>query len=123
MAAPNQHPTQFAYLYGKRCVVAQETDQDVRLNENQVKNLTGGDPIQARRMREDFWEFDPTHKIFLATNYLPLVRGSDNGIWRRLKTIPFNVTFGTPELPLDSKLDEKIDRQSRVHLTVSLFWP
>lgn len=103
MAAPNQHPTQFAYLYGKRAVVAQETDDDCALNENQVKMLTGGDPIQCRRMREDFWEFMPTHKILLATNKVPIIRGSDHGIWRRIKLIPFLVTF-TPDLTLEDIL-------------------
>jgi putative DNA primase/helicase len=103
MASPNQHPTQFAYLYGKRAVVAQETDDDCKLNENQVKMLTGGDPIQCRRMREDFWEFEPTHKILLATNKVPIIHGSDHGIWRRIKLIPFLVTF-TPDLTLETIL-------------------
>jgi putative DNA primase/helicase len=104
MNSPNQHPTQFAYLYGKRCVVAQETDQDCRLNENQVKMLTGGDSIQCRRMREDFWEFQPTHKILLATNHVPTIRGSDNGIWRRIKLIPFNVIFKDQDKTLEPTL-------------------
>lgn len=106
MAAPNQHPTQFAYLYGRRCVVAQETDQDCRLNENQVKALTGGDRIQCRRMREDFWEFEPSHKIFLATNHVPIIRGTDKGIWRRVKLIPFNAKFDGSQI--DNKLASKL---------------
>jgi putative DNA primase/helicase len=56
-----------------------------------VKELTGRDRIRARRMREDFWEFDPTHTLILATNYKPIIRGTDQGIWRRLKLIPFAV--------------------------------
>lgn len=103
------HPTQFAYLYGKRCVVAQETDAECRLNENQVKMLTGGgDKIQCRRMREDFWEFEPTHKILLATNHIPQIRGTDNGIWRRIKLIPFTVTFTNPDTSLDSTLTAEL---------------
>lgn len=90
---PAQHPTQFANLYGKRVVVAQETDAGCRLSEAQVKELTGGDLIQCRRMREDFWEFEPTHKIFLATNYRPRIVGSDHGIWRRIRILPFNAKF------------------------------
>lgn len=110
MSSPHQHPTQFAYLYGKRCVVAQETDQDCELNEAQVKNLTGGDDIQCRRMREDFWSFSPTHKILLATNHKPNIKGTDNGIWRRLKPIPFNVTFTAEQidLTLETKLDAEL---------------
>ncbi len=58
--------------------------------------LTGGERIRARRMREDFWEFTPTHTPFLATNYKPVVRGGDYGIWRRLKLIPFTQCFVDP---------------------------
>lgn len=108
MNSPNQHPTQFAYLYGKRCVVAQETDQDCRLNENQVKMLTGGDSIQCRRMREDFWEFQPTHKILLATNHVPTIRGSDNGIWRRIRLIPFNVIFKDQDKSLEPTIASEL---------------
>jgi putative DNA primase/helicase len=108
MNSPNQHPTQFAYLYGKRCVVAQETDQDCRLNENQVKMLTGGDSIQCRRMREDFWEFQPTHKILLATNHVPTIRGSDNGIWRRIKLIPFTVIFKEQDNTLEPAITAEL---------------
>ena len=49
--------------------------------------------IKARRMREDFWSFQPTHKIFLASNYKPVVRGQDEGIWRRIHLVPFTVQF------------------------------
>ena len=58
--------------------------------------LTGGERIRARRMQEDFWEFVPTHTPFLATNYKPVVRGGDYGIWRRLKLIPFTQCFVDP---------------------------
>jgi P4 family phage/plasmid primase-like protien len=97
------HLTQFATLYGKRCVIAQETDQGCRLNESQVKWLTGGDGIRCRRMREDEWEFEPTHKVMLATNNLPIIRGTDNGIWRRVKLIPFNATVN-PDPKLEPSL-------------------
>jgi putative DNA primase/helicase len=58
-----------------------------------LKQLTGGDKIRARRMREDYWEFKPTHKIVLATNHRPSIRGTDNGIWRRVKLVPFAESF------------------------------
>jgi P4 family phage/plasmid primase-like protien len=86
------HPTDRADLFGKRLVVAIETESGRRLNETMVKELTGGDRIRARRMREDFWEFSPTHTLIMATNHKPVVRGTDHGIWRRLKLIPFNVS-------------------------------
>jgi putative DNA primase/helicase len=83
------HPTEVTVLHGRRFVVAQETDENRRWAEATVKQLTGGDRLMARRMREDFWEFLPTHKLWMATNHRPSVRGTDEGIWRRLKIIPF----------------------------------
>lgn len=85
------HPTERADLFGKRLVVAIETEDGRRLNETMVKEFTGGDRIRARRMREDSWEFPPTHTLIMATNHKPVIRGSDNGIWRRLRLIPFAV--------------------------------
>ena len=67
----DRHPTERADLWGKRFVAAIETEQGRKLAEVFVKEATGGDPIRARRMREDFWEFQPTHKVFLATNHKP----------------------------------------------------
>jgi putative DNA primase/helicase len=85
------HPTDRADLFCKRLAIAIETQEGRRLNETMVKELTGGDPIRARRMREDFWEFLPTHTLIMATNHKPQIRGTDEGIWRRLKLIPFEV--------------------------------
>ena len=93
----DSHPTELAGLFGRRLVVAQETNQGARLAEGIVKQLTGGDKLQVRRMREDFWEFDPTHKLILCTNHKPRVRGNDHAIWRRLLLVPFSVTFWNPE--------------------------
>lgn len=87
------HPTEVADLYGRRLVVCQETEDGCKLNESLVKRLTGSDNLKARRMREDFWEFPPTHKLVLSTNYRPVVRGTDRAIWRRLRLIPFTQTF------------------------------
>jgi putative DNA primase/helicase len=101
-----RHPTELAALFGKRLVVCQETGAGRRLNEALVKWLTGGDRITARRMRENFWEFDPTHKAILVTNHRPEVRGTDGGIWRRIRLVPFTVTF--PEERQDKRLPEKL---------------
>lgn len=96
------HPTDRADLFGKRVVVAIETEDGQRLNESLVKELTGGDRIRARRMREDPWEFAPTHTVFLATNHKPQVRGTDHGIWRRLKLVPFSVRMPASEAKKDA---------------------
>jgi putative DNA primase/helicase len=91
------HPTERACLYGKRLVVDVESAENARLNENLVKQLTGSDRIQARRMREDFWEFSPTHKLMLATNHRPKISETTHAIWRRIKLIPFTVTIPEEE--------------------------
>jgi P4 family phage/plasmid primase-like protien len=104
MAKRNEtHPTERADLFGKRFVVDSETSEGHRLNEALIKDLTGGETIKARRMREDFWEFEPTHKVFLCTNHKPRVTGTDNGMWRRLRLVPFGVTFWNPDEPSDTE--------------------
>ena len=93
------HPTERADLHGKRLVCAVETEDGKRLAESLIKELTGGDTIRARRMRQDFLEFAPTHKLILCTNHKPQVRGSDNGTWRRLRLVPFTARFWNPDEP------------------------
>jgi putative DNA primase/helicase len=100
------HPTDRADLFGKRFVACIETEEGRRMAEALVKELTGGDRVRARRMREDFWEFTPTHHVWLAGNHKPTVRGSDHGIWRRIKLIPFDVVI--PEAEQDKKLPAKL---------------
>lgn len=100
------HPTGMADLHARRLVVTHETDAGRRLAEGTVKRLTGGDRIKARRMREDFWEFDPSHLILMVTNHRPLVRGTDEGIWRRLRLVPFDVVI--PAAQRDSALPERL---------------
>jgi putative DNA primase/helicase len=88
-----RHPTELTTLFRKRLMFAHETDDGGRLSEALVKQLTGGDSITCRGMRQDFWTFLPTHKILLATNHKPDVRGTDHAIWRRLRLIPYTVKF------------------------------
>jgi putative DNA primase/helicase len=100
------HPTERADLFGKRFVACVETEEGCRLAESLVKDLTGGDRQRARRMREDFWEFAPTHKVVLCTNHKPQIRGTDHAIWRRVRLIPFAVTV--PPERRDKQLGEKL---------------
>jgi putative DNA primase/helicase len=116
MKRDNAHPTALTDLHGKRLVACIETDEGRRLAEALVKELTGGDPIRARRMREDFWQFMPTHKVVLACNHRPTVRGTDLAIWRRLKLVPFNVVI--PPAERDKHLPEKL----RAELPGVLAW-
>lgn len=90
LATTNErHPAGVADLLGRRLVIVQEADEGRRLAEATVKLLTGGDTIKARRMRENFFEFRPTHKLWMAANHRPSVRGTDHAIWRRIRMIPF----------------------------------
>jgi P4 family phage/plasmid primase-like protien len=85
-------PNDIARLRGARFVWAAESDRGVRLAESLIKELTGGDRITARFLNQEFFEFMPAFKIWLATNHKPTIRG-DAAIWRRLKLIPFNYTI------------------------------
>lgn len=106
----DRHPTERADLFGKRFVFAIETEKGRRLAEVFVKEATGGDPIRARRMREDFWEFWPTHKVFLGTNHKPVITGTDHAIWRRIRLVPFTVIIPDDEqdLTLPGKLQAEL---------------
>jgi putative DNA primase/helicase len=95
------HPTERAFLFGKRLVVAMESREEARLNEALIKQLTGSDAITARRMHEDNWTFSPTHKLMLCTNHKPVIRGTDHAIWRRPKLVPFEVRIPEEDKILD----------------------
>ena len=81
--------TQFATLAGKRLVTTVEADSGVRFSEATVKLLTGGDTVLARRLYEDAWPVRPSWKLHVAANHKPLVKGTDDGIWRRLMLTPW----------------------------------
>jgi P4 family phage/plasmid primase-like protien len=82
-----------ANMQGRRFVAAQESREGAALAESLIKWLTGGDRVRARRLYENSTEFDPTAKLWLATNHRPIVRGTDPAIWSRIKLIPFEVSF------------------------------
>lgn len=103
---PGAHPTGEMDLMGRRVVVVSESEKDRRLAEATMKRLTGGDTIRARRMRQDFVEFEPSHTAILVTNHLPKVSGDDPAIWRRLRVIPFGVEI--PATERDKTLDDRL---------------
>lgn len=88
-----QHPTGLTDLKGKRFAGAAESDRGRQLAEAMIKQLTGDDIITARRMRKDYIRFMPTHKLWLLVNHKPIIKGNDEGIWRRLMYVPFTVTI------------------------------
>jgi putative DNA primase/helicase len=105
-----------AELQGTRLVATIEVESGQKMAEGLVKQITGGDRIKARYMRQDFFEFDPTHKIFLAANHKPVIRGQDFAIWRRIKVIPFEVQIG------DDQKDPQLPEKLRAEMPGILAW-
>jgi P4 family phage/plasmid primase-like protien len=101
----DSHPTEIAALHGKRFVTAIEQEANRALRESLVKSLTGGDTIRTRRMREDFWEMRPTWHIHIAYNRAPRLSGTDDGIRRRLRVVPWAASFkDRPDLTIKDRL-------------------
>ncbi|MDT0616274.1 DNA primase family protein [Streptomyces lancefieldiae] len=84
-----EHSTELTELHGRRIVVCSELKPNDKFNEARVKLLTGGDTITARRMRQDFFTFAPTHKLWLLGNHRPEVGTGGHAFWRRMRLIPF----------------------------------
>jgi putative DNA primase/helicase len=107
----NAHgPTEeLAKLVGTRLVTANETEQGRKLSESLVKQMTGGDKITARKLHQSPIEFIPQFKLFLRTNHKPDTEGDDNGLWRRIKLIPFEKEF--TEFEADLGLAETIQSE------------
>ncbi|MFC8349576.1 phage/plasmid primase, P4 family [Streptomyces sp. NPDC057280] len=87
-----EHSTELTELHGRRIVVCSELKPDDKFNEARVKLLTGGDTITARRMRQDFFTFTPTHKLWLLGNHKPEVGTGGYAFWRRIRLVPFERT-------------------------------
>ncbi len=107
----SEHSTWKAKLYDSRMVVSSETTDGTRLNESLLKELTGRDQITARFMRQDEFQFYPKFKLFTFGNYKPQVRGMDNGIWRRIKLIPFLANI--PKEKIVKDLNELLVNEER----------
>jgi putative DNA primase/helicase len=95
-----------ATLRGARLVSSVEPERGRRLNESLIKELTGGDKITARFLYGEFFEFQPEFKLLLAANHKPEIRGVDEGIWRRVNLIPFEVVI--PKEKRDKNLLSKL---------------
>jgi putative DNA primase/helicase len=95
-------PNDVARLKGARFVSASETEEGRRLAESRIKDLTGQDTITARFMKAEWFDFAPTHKLWLSTNHKPEIRGTDAAIWRRIRLVPWAVTI--PPAEQDKKL-------------------
>jgi len=102
----DEHPTEIADLAGKRLVVASENEEGRKMRVGLVKKLTGNKYLKARFMRQDYFQFERTHKTVLVTNNRPIISETSNAVWRRLRLIPFTVTI--PEERQDRQLTEKL---------------
>jgi P4 family phage/plasmid primase-like protien len=109
-------PEETAQIAGVRFLLAAELGEGQRLNEPLIKDLTGGDKLRARLLYRKSFEFYPIAKVWLYGNHKPVIHGSDEGIWRRPKLIPFEVTI--PEAERDKRLPEKL----RAELPGILAW-
>ena len=89
----DRHPTDMAMLQGARMVFAQETESGRAWAESKIKSLTGGDPISARYMRQDFFTFTPKFKLLISGNHMPKLQNVDEAMRRRLYLLPFTQTF------------------------------
>ncbi|WP_141543360.1 phage/plasmid primase, P4 family, partial [Bacillus toyonensis] len=98
-----------ARLDGARFVSAVESEEGQQLSEALVKQITGGEKMSARFLRQEYFEFTPEFKVFFTTNHKPIVKGSDEGIWRRIMLIPFTVTI--PKEKIDYDLSDKLAKE------------
>jgi P4 family phage/plasmid primase-like protien len=99
-----------ARLAGARLAVANETESGKSMAESLVKQIVGGDTMTARELNQGFFEFSPVCKLVIAGNHKPVIRGTDGGIWRRVRLIPFNRVFSPDERDhnLTRKLMDKL---------------
>ncbi|MES9819569.1 MAG: phage/plasmid primase, P4 family [Candidatus Thiodiazotropha sp.] len=104
-----------ARMVGVRMISASEGPDGARLDEAVVKALTGGDKITARFLHKEYFEFKPKFSLWLSTNHRPSIKGTDEGIWRRIRLIPFNVTI--PEERRDKTLPQQLHEERAGILT------
>lgn len=112
----NGASSDIARLKSTRFVTCEEPTEGMRLDEGLMKQLTGGEPMTCRFLYGDDFEYVPEFKIWMATNHKPIIRGTDHGIWRRIKLIPFDVNI--PKEKVDKNLKYKL----RAELPQILAW-
>jgi putative DNA primase/helicase len=101
-----RHPTDLAMLRGARLVTSEETERGRRWNDRRIKAITGGSPISARFMRQDFFTFAPEFKLLLVGNEKPSIDSVDEAMRRRFHLLPFDQKISADKRDLD--LPEKL---------------
>ena len=98
-----------ATLAGPRFVCTSEVDEEHRLNEQLVKDITGGDTLEGRRLYQEAFTFKPQFKPWMYGNHKPEIRGTDDAMWSRVRLVPFEVSFrGREDLDLADKLEAEL---------------
>lgn len=105
-----------AALAGRRFVTITEREEDKRIAEARVKTVTGQDPVTCRFLYGEYFTYLPVFKVWLAMNHLPTIKGTDNGIWRRIDLVPFEESF------TGEKADKQLGYKLRVELSGILNW-
>jgi P4 family phage/plasmid primase-like protien len=108
-AKGSEHSTERADLRGRRYVVAEELTEGRSIDITALKQIQGTGRIKARFLYEDNIEFEPSHTLFVTTNYVPIVAEVDHGTWRRLALVRFPFTFRTEGEELSGKRDKAGD--------------
>lgn len=103
---PGGVPNDIARMKGARFVAVSESDDGRKLSEATVKQMTGGEKVTGRFLYQEFFEFEPQSKLFFATNHKPTIQGTDEGIWRRIKLVPWSVSI--PAERRDRRLKSKL---------------
>jgi putative DNA primase/helicase len=104
----DKHPTDLAMLRGARLVTATETEEGRAWAEARIKQMTGGDPVTARFMRQDFFTYTPQFKLTIAGNHKPALKNVDDAARRRFNIVPF---LHKPERP-DHQLEHKLKAEA-----------
>lgn len=103
-------------LLNARLVVGSETEEGRKLDEAVMKRLTGGDEITARRLYQEPVSWRPSHQLVYVTNALPVVKGNDPAVWRRIRVIPFDVV-----VPVEHR-DPLLPETLMLHADAVLTW-
>ena len=102
--------TDLASLLGARMALCSETEDNTPLAESLVKSLVSGDTMSVRKLYCEPFDATPNFKLVMAGNHKPIVRGNDYGLWRRVRLVPFNVTFSKEKR--DPRLLDKLKAET-----------
>jgi putative DNA primase/helicase len=109
-------PSDIAKLKGARVAIASEIPEGRRLNESLTKDISGGDTITARKLYHDYFKFRPECKLWLYGNHKPNITGNDDGIWRRIRIIPFSAQIN------DAEKNQALGSELKAELPGILAW-